>query len=105
VGGTDVGHDVVSLGPSESSRSPTNIRNSGADVLILANSGQDAAKSIKLICASGMQKHVHCRENQFKKRSRVSRIASARYAMPSPANDISGSITHVNHSVQYESAV
>jgi branched-chain amino acid transport system substrate-binding protein len=58
-GGTEVGHDVVPLGTSEFSPSLTKIRNSGADVLILANSGQDAANSIKQFVAFGMQKQMH----------------------------------------------
>jgi branched-chain amino acid transport system substrate-binding protein len=58
-GGTEVGHDVVPLGTSEFSPSLTKIRNSGADVLVLANSGQDAANSIKQFVAFGMQKQMH----------------------------------------------
>jgi branched-chain amino acid transport system substrate-binding protein len=58
-GGTELGHDVVPLGTSEFSPSLTKIRNSGADVLVLSNSGQDAANSIKQFVAFGMQKQMH----------------------------------------------
>ena len=57
-GGTEVGHDVLPLGTSEFSPSLTKIRNSAADVLVLANSGQDAANSIKQFVAFGMQKQM-----------------------------------------------
>jgi branched-chain amino acid transport system substrate-binding protein len=58
-GGTEAGHDVLPLGTSEFSPSLTKIRNSGADVLVLANSGQDAANSIKQFVAFGMHKQMH----------------------------------------------
>ncbi|MEA2719741.1 MAG: branched-chain amino acid transport system substrate-binding protein [Candidatus Eremiobacteraeota bacterium] len=46
-GGTEVGHDIVPLGTSDFSSNLTKARNSGADVLVLANSGLDAANACK----------------------------------------------------------
>ena len=57
-GGTEAGRDVLPLGTSDFSSSMTKVRNSGADVLVLANSGQDAANSIKQFVQFGLQKQI-----------------------------------------------
>jgi branched-chain amino acid transport system substrate-binding protein len=57
--GSEVGHDVVPLGTADFSPSMTKVRNSGADVLILANSGADAANSIKQFVQFGLHKKMH----------------------------------------------
>ncbi len=57
-GGTEVGHDIVPLGTSDFSSVLTKVRNSGADVLILANSGLDAANTAKQFVDFGLNKKM-----------------------------------------------
>lgn len=57
-GGTEVGIDVVKLGTSDFSSTLTKVRNSDADVLILANSGLDAANTIKQFVDFGLNKKM-----------------------------------------------
>ncbi len=53
-GGKEAGHDVVPLGTSDFSSNLTKARNSGADVLMLANSGLDAANACKQFVDFGL---------------------------------------------------
>ncbi len=53
-GGTEIGHDVVPLGTSDFSSNLTKARNSNADVLMLANSGLDAANACKQFVDFGL---------------------------------------------------
>ncbi len=55
-GGTEIGHDVVALGTSDFSSNLTKARNSGAEVLMLANSGLDAANAAKQFVDFGLGK-------------------------------------------------
>jgi branched-chain amino acid transport system substrate-binding protein len=55
-GGTEVGHDVVKLGTSDFSPNLTKARNTDADVLMLANSGLDAANACKQFVDFGLGK-------------------------------------------------
>jgi branched-chain amino acid transport system substrate-binding protein len=57
-GGTEVGHDVVPLGTSDFSPQLTKLRNSDADVLLLCNSGLDAANTCKQFVQFGLQKKI-----------------------------------------------
>ncbi len=57
-GGSEVGHDVVPLGTADFSSVLTKLRNSGADVLILANSGLDAANTAKQFVDFGLNKKM-----------------------------------------------
>ncbi|HTJ26837.1 MAG TPA: ABC transporter substrate-binding protein [Candidatus Limnocylindria bacterium] len=57
-GGTEVGHDVVPLGTSDFSSQLTKLRNSDADVLLLCNSGLDAANTCKQFVQFGLQKKI-----------------------------------------------
>jgi branched-chain amino acid transport system substrate-binding protein len=57
-GGTEVGHDVVPLGTSDFSSQLTKVRNSGADLLLLCNSGLDAANTCKQFVQFGLQKKI-----------------------------------------------
>ena len=57
-GGTEVGHDVVKLGTSDFSSNLTKARNSDADVLMLANSGLDAANAAKQFVDYGLGKKM-----------------------------------------------
>lgn len=57
-GGTEAGHDVVPLGTSDFSSQLTKLRNSGADVLMLCNSGLDAANTIKQFVQFGLHKKL-----------------------------------------------
>ncbi|HEY0394688.1 MAG TPA: ABC transporter substrate-binding protein [Candidatus Elarobacter sp.] len=57
-GGTEVGHDVVKLGTSDFSPNLTKARNSDADVLMLANSGLDAANAAKQFVDYGLGKKM-----------------------------------------------
>jgi branched-chain amino acid transport system substrate-binding protein len=56
--GAEVGHDILPLGTADFSPTMTKIRNSDADVVILANSGIDAANSIKQFVQFGLQKQM-----------------------------------------------
>jgi branched-chain amino acid transport system substrate-binding protein len=53
-GGTEIGHDVVKLGTSDFSSNLTKARNTDADVLVLANSGLDAANAAKQFVDYGL---------------------------------------------------
>jgi branched-chain amino acid transport system substrate-binding protein len=53
-GGTEVGHDIVALGTSDFSSQLTKARNSSADVLMLTNSGLDAANAAKQFIDFGL---------------------------------------------------
>jgi branched-chain amino acid transport system substrate-binding protein len=55
-GGTEVGHDIVPLGTSDFSSVLTKLRNSDADVLVLCNSGLDAANTAKQWASFGLNK-------------------------------------------------
>jgi branched-chain amino acid transport system substrate-binding protein len=55
-GGTEIGHDVVKLGTSDFSPNLTKARNTDADVLMLANSGLDAANACKQFVDFGLGK-------------------------------------------------
>ncbi len=57
-GGTEVGHDVVKLGTSDFSSNLTKARNTDADVLMLANSGLDAANACKQFVDFGLGKKM-----------------------------------------------
>jgi branched-chain amino acid transport system substrate-binding protein len=57
-GGTEVGHDVVKLGTSDFSPNLTKARNTDADVLMLANSGLDAANACKQFVDFGLGKKM-----------------------------------------------
>jgi branched-chain amino acid transport system substrate-binding protein len=57
-GGTEVGHDVVKLGTSDFSPNLTKARNTDADVLVLANSGLDAANACKQFVDFGLGKKM-----------------------------------------------
>ena len=57
-GGTEIGHDVVKLGTSDFSSNLTKARNSDADVLMLANSGLDAANACKQFVDFGLGKKM-----------------------------------------------
>jgi branched-chain amino acid transport system substrate-binding protein len=57
-GGTEVGHDVVPLGTSDFSSQLTKVRNSGAELLLLCNSGLDAANTCKQFVQFGLQKKI-----------------------------------------------
>jgi branched-chain amino acid transport system substrate-binding protein len=58
-GGTEVGKDVVKLGTADFSSVLTKIRNSDADVLVLCNSGLDAANTAKQWVDFGLNKRMH----------------------------------------------
>jgi branched-chain amino acid transport system substrate-binding protein len=55
-GGTEVGHDIVPLGTSDFSPVLTKLRNSDADVLVLCNSGLDAANTARQWASFGLNK-------------------------------------------------
>ena len=55
-GGTEVGHDVVPLGTSDFSPVLTKLRNTDAEVLVLCNSGLDAANTARQWAAFGLNK-------------------------------------------------
>jgi branched-chain amino acid transport system substrate-binding protein len=55
-GGTEVGHDIVPLGTSDFSSVLTKLRNSDADVLVLCNSGLDAANTARQWASFGLNK-------------------------------------------------
>jgi branched-chain amino acid transport system substrate-binding protein len=57
-GGTEVGVDVLKLGTVDFSAALTKVRNSDADVLVLANSGLDAANTIKQFVDFGLNKRL-----------------------------------------------
>jgi len=57
-GGTEVGLDVVKLGTTDFSSVLTKIRNSDADMLLLANSGLDAANTAKQFVDFGLHKRM-----------------------------------------------
>ena len=57
-GGTEVGLDVVKLGTTDFSSVLTKIRNSDADLLLLANSGLDAANTAKQFVDFGLHKRM-----------------------------------------------
>jgi len=57
-GGTEIGHDIVALGTSDFSSQLTKARNSNADVLMLANSGLDAANAAKQFIDFGLGKKM-----------------------------------------------
>jgi branched-chain amino acid transport system substrate-binding protein len=57
-GGTEVGLDVVALGTTDFSSVLTKVRNSDADVLVLANSGLDAANTLKQFVDFGLNKKL-----------------------------------------------
>jgi branched-chain amino acid transport system substrate-binding protein len=57
-GGTEIGHDVVKLGTSDFSSNLTKARNTDADVLMLANSGLDAANAAKQFVDYGLGKKM-----------------------------------------------
>jgi len=57
-GGTEAGHDVVALGTSDFSPVLTKVRNSDADVLMLCNSGGDAANTAKQFVDFGLNKKM-----------------------------------------------
>jgi acyl-CoA synthetase (AMP-forming)/AMP-acid ligase II/ABC-type branched-subunit amino acid transport system substrate-binding protein len=57
-GGTEVGVDVLPLGTKDFSSVLTKVRNSDADVLVLANSGLDAANTIKQFVDFGLNKKL-----------------------------------------------
>ena len=58
-GGTEVGHDILPLGTNDFSSSMTKVQTSGADVLVLANSGVDAANAVHAFVQFGLQKKIH----------------------------------------------
>jgi branched-chain amino acid transport system substrate-binding protein len=58
-GGTEAGHDVLPLGTTDFSSSMTKVQTSGADVLVLANSGVDAANAVHAFVQFGLQKKIH----------------------------------------------
>ena len=57
-GGTEAGHDIVALGTSDFSAVLTKVRNSDADVLVLANSGLDAANTAKQFVEFGLNRRM-----------------------------------------------
>lgn len=57
-GGTEAGSDTLALGTMDFSPTLTKVRNSGADVLILCNSGLDAANTAKQFVEFGLQKKM-----------------------------------------------
>jgi branched-chain amino acid transport system substrate-binding protein len=57
-GGTEVGLDVLKLGTIDFSSALTKVRDSDADVLVLANSGIDAANTIKQFVDFGLTKRM-----------------------------------------------
>ncbi|HMC48812.1 MAG TPA: ABC transporter substrate-binding protein, partial [Caballeronia sp.] len=57
-GGTEVGLDVLPLGTADFSAVLTKIRNSDADVLVLANSGLDSANTLKQFVDFGLNKKM-----------------------------------------------
>lgn len=57
-GGTEAGHDIVALGTSDFSAVLTKVRNSNADVLVLANSGLDAANTAKQFVEFGLHRRM-----------------------------------------------
>jgi branched-chain amino acid transport system substrate-binding protein len=57
-GGTEIGHDIVALGTSDFSSQLTKARNSTADVLMLTNSGLDAANAAKQFIDFGLGKKM-----------------------------------------------
>jgi branched-chain amino acid transport system substrate-binding protein len=57
-GGTEAGVDVVPLGMSDFSSVLTKVRNSGADVLVITNSGLDAANLAKQFVDFGLNKRM-----------------------------------------------
>jgi branched-chain amino acid transport system substrate-binding protein len=57
-GGTEVGLDVVALNTTDFSSVLTKVRNSDADVLVLANSGLDAANTLKQFVDFGLNKKL-----------------------------------------------
>ncbi len=57
-GGMEIGHDIVPLGTSDFSSQLTKLRNSNADVLMLCNSGLDAANTIKQFVQFGLNKKM-----------------------------------------------
>lgn len=57
-GGTEIGVDVVKLGTTDFSSVLTKVRNSDADLLLLANSGLDAANTAKQFVELGLNKRM-----------------------------------------------
>lgn len=57
-GGTESGHDVVPLGTTDFSSQLTKVQTSGADVLMLCNSGLDAANTAKQFVQFGLNKKM-----------------------------------------------
>jgi branched-chain amino acid transport system substrate-binding protein len=57
-GGTEVAHDVVPLGTADFSSILTKVASSGADVLMLCNSGLDAANTAKQWVQFGLNKKM-----------------------------------------------
>ncbi|MDB5026537.1 MAG: putative transporter substrate-binding protein [Candidatus Eremiobacteraeota bacterium] len=57
-GGSEVGHDIVKLGTNDFSSNLTKARNTDADVLMLANSGLDAANAAKQFVDYGLGKKM-----------------------------------------------
>ena len=57
-GGTEVGHDVLPLGTTDFSSVLTKVATSGADVLMLCNSGLDAANTAKQYVQFGLNKKM-----------------------------------------------
>jgi branched-chain amino acid transport system substrate-binding protein len=58
-GGTEAGHDVLPLGTSDFSSVLTKVQSSGADLLMLCNSGIDAANTAKQWVQFGLNKKMH----------------------------------------------
>jgi branched-chain amino acid transport system substrate-binding protein len=57
-GGTEVGHDILPLGTTDFSSVLTKVATSGADVLMLCNSGLDAANTAKQYVQFGLNKKM-----------------------------------------------
>ena len=57
-GGTEVGHDILPLGTTDFSSVLTKVANSNADVLMLCNSGLDAANTAKQFVQFGLNKKM-----------------------------------------------
>jgi branched-chain amino acid transport system substrate-binding protein len=57
-GGTEVGHDVLPLGTTDFSSVLTKVGTSDADVLVLCNSGLDAANTAKQFVQFGLNKKM-----------------------------------------------
>ncbi len=57
-GGSEIGHDTVALGTTDFSPVLTKVRNSDADVLVLCNSGLDAANTAKQFVQFGLNKRM-----------------------------------------------